>query len=109
MDARAFAGQVLAALVKLDPRASALEVRARGPAAVIGLEDEGEFVPLLRVAAPSAHYNVMSLFVSHHGRWLPTLKRGTPQQLADELAGPLQHLWAIPVQMAGPWLDLLDS
>lgn len=83
-------------------------MHARGPAAVIGLEDEGEFVPLLRLAAPSARHNVMSLFVSHHGRWQPTLKRGTPQLLADELAGPLQHLWSIPVEMAGPWLDPLD-
>jgi hypothetical protein len=52
-------------------------------------------VPLLRLGAPSAACNVMSLFVSHRRQWMPTFLRGTPAQLAEQLAGPFAYLWAI--------------
>jgi hypothetical protein len=47
----------------------------------------------------------MSLFVYHKRRWQPTLKRGIPKDLADQLAGPLSYLWTITVEMAGFTVD----
>jgi hypothetical protein len=99
--AQSFSAELLTALARFDARATRLRARARGQAAIIGLDDDGEFVPLLRLAAPSAACNVMSLFVRHHGRWEPTCERGTPAQLAATLASPLRHVWAIAVDLAG--------
>ena len=96
-----FARLLLSSLLQRDARAARLrlsEARTRGP--VIGLDDGGEFVPLLRLDTPSAAGDVMSLSVNLHGRWQPTHERGTPAQLADLLAGPLQHLWTIAVMAA---------
>lgn len=95
-----FASSLLAELRQHDPRADALICRARGKTAVIGIEDEGEFVPLLKLDAGSAAFNVMSLFVHHHGRWQPTFKRGIPKDLAEILAGPLSYLWTIHANLA---------
>ncbi len=95
-----FTSELLAELRKLDPRAQALKKRpSRGGGVVVGIDDDG-FQPLLRVSSGSARFNVMSLFVRHHRSWAPTFQRGTPAALAEQLAGPLQHLWTIPVSMA---------
>lgn len=100
MTVESFASALLAELRKLDPRAQALKKRpSRGGAVVVGIDDEG-FQPLLRLSSGSAHFNVMSLFVRHHRSWAPTFQRGTPGALAEQLAGPLQHLWTIPLSMA---------
>ena len=100
MSAQSFASSLLAELRRLDPRAAALLIRARGQTAVIGIEDDGEFVPLLKLAGASGKFNVMSLHVYHNGRWQPTLKRSTPAGLAEPLTGEIQHVWTIPVEMA---------
>jgi hypothetical protein len=100
VSAQYFASDLLAELRKRDPRAVALRANGRGQTCVIGIEDDGEFVPLLKLTGASAKFNVMSLLVYHHGRWQPTLKRGTPEELAMPLTGELQHLWTIPVEMA---------
>ncbi len=94
-----FARSVLAELRRRDPRAEALRLQPGRPSqgVVVGLEDDGEWVPLLKLGSASAAVNVMSLFVHHRARWMPTFQRGTPSQLADALAGPLQHLWLIAV------------
>jgi hypothetical protein len=76
---------------------------------VIGLDDAGDFVPLLRLDTASAAGNVMSLSVYHHGQWQPTFERGTPGELAERLAGPLQHLWTIAVAAADFDLDCIRS
>lgn len=99
-NARSFASSLLAELRQCDPRAHALICRARGKSAVIGIEDEGEFVPLLKLDAGSAAFNVMSLFVHHHGRWQPTLQRGIPKDLAEILAGPFSYLWTMHADLA---------
>ena len=101
MNPESFASALLAELRKLDPRAQALKTRrpSRGGAVVIGLDDDG-FQPLLRLSSGSAKFNVMSLFVRHRRNWAPAFQRGTPAALAEQLAGPLQHLWTIPVSMA---------
>lgn len=98
-EAARFAGWVLAEMRQLDERAARLTVaaRARSADAQIGVLEEGQFVPLLRLGAASAAYNVMSLFVYQNGRALPTLQRGTPQRLAELLVGPWQHLWLFDV------------
>ncbi|MHB8467859.1 MAG: hypothetical protein ACYDD7_23830 [Acidimicrobiales bacterium] len=104
MDAKlkGFAQDVLTALRQRDARADGLRLdaapRARRP--VIGLDDGGEFVPLLRLDDAAAAVNVMSLWVWHHGRWQPTFERGTPAELADRLAGPLHYLWTIALTAA---------
>ena len=94
---RRFASDLLQELRQRDSRAAVLRLdeRPRLRAAIIDLFSDGEFVPLLRLGAPSAACNVMSLFVSHHGQWMPTFRRGTPAMLADELSGPFAYLWAI--------------
>jgi len=103
MNAESFAIMLLAQLRELDPQADALKnAPAHGGAVTLGIEDEG-FEPLLRLSAGSAKFNVMSLFVRHHGHWAPTFQRGTPGELAEQLAGPLRHLWAIPLSMAEAW------
>ena len=102
---RSFASSLLAELRQRDPRAHALICRARGKSAVIGIDDESEFVPLLKLDAGSAAFNVMSLFVHHHGRWQPTFKRGIPKDLAEILAGPFSYLWTIHADLADFDLD----
>ena len=99
-----FALSVLAELRQRDRRAEALRLQSTRPSqgVVMGLDDEGEFVPLLKLGGASAAVNVMSLFVRHQARWMPTFHRGTPAQLAQALAGPLQHLWLIAVTAQSP-------
>jgi len=94
-----FAHCVLAELRQRDRRAEALCLKPGRPVrgVVMGLVDEGDFVPLLKLGSASAAVNVMSLFVLHHGHWMPTFERGTPIQLAEALAGPLQYLWTLAV------------
>ena len=103
MTAESFAVVLLARLRELDPEAQALK---KGPArrggVTLGIDDEG-FQPLMRLSAGSAKLNVMGLFVRRHHSWFPTFQRGTPGELAQQLAGPLRHLWAIPLSMAEPW------
>src|SRR5688572_12690832 len=98
-----FASSLLFELRQRDDRAGVLCVRpsSRSKEAIVGLHDDGEFVPLLKLGAASAAFNVMGLFVLHHGRWMPTFQRGTPVQLADLLAGPLHHLWTLAVAAQG--------
>ncbi|MCU0658848.1 MAG: hypothetical protein MUF64_27390 [Polyangiaceae bacterium] len=104
MDAhrKGFGSAVLGALTARDARAARLRLTTapRARDAVIGLDDAGDFVPLLRLDTASAAGNVMSLSVYHHGQWQPTFERGTPGELAERLAGPLQHLWTIAVAAA---------
>ena len=100
MNPDSFASALLAELSRLDPRAQALQKGpSRGGAVVVGIDDEG-FQPLLRLSSGSTKFNVMSLFVRHHRSWAPTFQRGTPTILAEQLAGPLRHLWTIPLSMA---------
>jgi hypothetical protein len=106
-NARAFASELLAELRQRDPRAAALKTRTRGPTAVIGIEDQGEFVPVFRLDRGSAKFNVMSLSVLHRRRWAPTFERATPRDLAVALAGPLNHLWTIPLSMVDFSADVL--
>jgi hypothetical protein len=98
--ALSFALDVLAEMRQLDPRAATLEALGtrRRPDALIGLTEEGEFVPLLVLAAASVAYNVMSLFLwGEQGRFIPTGQRGTPEMLAKILIGPYRHLWLFDV------------
>jgi hypothetical protein len=100
MNSDSFASRMLAELRQLDPRAGALKKRpSRSGTVVVGIDDEG-FQPLLRVSSGSGKFNVMSLFVRHQRSWAPTFQRGTPAALAEQLAGPLQHLWVVPLSMA---------
>lgn len=101
--AASFASCVLSELCQRDDRAGVLYIRPNSPSkeAVIGLYDDGEFVPLLKLGAASAAFTVMGLFVPHQGRWMPTFQRGTPAGLAELLARPLHHLWSLAVAAQG--------
>lgn len=103
MSAEWFAQQVIDAVVEADERASFLAVRARGKTAVIGYEDEGDWVPLFRVAHGSGAYNVANLQVRHRTSWMPTLVRGVPAKVAEELIGPLRFLWEQHAHITQPW------
>jgi hypothetical protein len=97
VSARIFAEAVVRNLCAEDARASFLEVRARGKTAVIGYESVGEWIPLLRIAGGSGAYNVADLQVRHRSSWQPTLIRGVPAKLAQELAGPIAFVWQLHV------------
>lgn len=108
MQAKDFASSVLAEMRRVDPRAAALECRAHGrEAAWVGIQDAGEFVVLFRLAAPSAKFNVMRLFIDHQGLWIP-LTRGTPAMLAQNLLGSARHLWE-PAVIAAQLPDFSDE
>ena len=100
--AGSFAARLLAALRARDPLAHALDYRARGKVAVIGLHDAGAFLPLLKLDAASAAFNVMSLFVYHRRAWSPTCLRGTPAGLVEPLTTTYRYLWAMATQVAEP-------
>jgi len=102
-----FADSVLEELRREDPAAKALAARHRGKAATIGVTDDGEWVPLLRLSNPSGACNVMSLDVRHHDRWAPTFERGTPAMLAEQLLGPLRFTWALWAETVG-WSETSD-
>lgn len=99
--AYSFAQHVLFELRKHCPDAQALQPRKGRGGADIGIEENGEFEPLLRVANGSKAANVMSLWVRHHGRWMPTFVRGTPAIIAAQLAGPFRYLWQLHVVAIG--------
>ncbi len=103
MNAQCFADSVIREIVAADERASFLTVRARGKTAVIGYDDEGEWVPIFRVAHGSASYNVANLQVRQGRAWQPTLVRGIPAQIADELIGPLRFLWEQHAHVSQSW------
>jgi hypothetical protein len=88
-------------LKSLCPEASVLEARTAHQGAVIGLEDEGEWVPLLKLAGGSAACNVMWLLVADGPRWTPTGLKGTPAKLATHLSQQYAYLWAIAAAMTG--------
>lgn len=93
MTAETFAQSVLYAVAEADERASFLSVRARGKTAVIGYLDDDEWVPVFRIAGGSGAYNVANLQVRHRTKWEPTLVRGVPNVIAEQLIGPLRFLW----------------
>ncbi len=100
-DPEYFATSMLRILASHDSAASVLQVRARGKKATIGIVDVGEWVPLLRLSNPSAACNVMNLDVRQGRGWAPTFERGTPDQLAQHLLGPLRFTWAAEVEAIG--------
>ena len=101
--AQSFAELVLLALTETDPGAKPLKIRSKGKTAVVGIEDAGEWVALLRLSNPSASFNVMSLDARHHTRWSPTHVRGVPQTIAAALSGPLRFLWEMETSGTETW------
>mgnify|MGYP006995730165 CR=1 FL=1 len=101
MSARYFGDSVLRALTRSDERASFLRVHATGSSCVIGYELDDLWVPLFRLAHGSAAFNVANLQVRHKTRWEPTFTRGTPEMIAEQLAGPFSFLWEL--HLPGSW------
>ena len=93
--AQSFAELVLLDLRAVEPNTKTLKIRSKGKTAVVGVEDAGEWAPLLRLSNPSASFNVMNLDARHHTRWSPTHVRGVPQTIVAALVGPLRFLWEI--------------
>ncbi len=87
----------LRALTAGDPRATHLQARVRGKADTIGIADDGVWVPILRLSAPSAAANVMNLDARQGNGRAPTFERVTPAILAEKLFGPLAFTWVIEV------------
>ncbi len=88
-------------LTERRPEARVLQVREERGGAEIGVEDEGEWVPLLKTTGGSKACNVMWLQAFHGSQWLPTGLRGTPATLAEKLAESHAHLWSIAVAAIG--------
>lgn len=99
-EAQGFAYNLLWELQKLDSRADALKIRAKGKIAILSIDD-GEFVPLLRLADPTPKFAKMMLFVRHKRAWHTTCYKDTAEMLAKLLAGEFAYLWTIPVSMVG--------
>ena len=105
MSAEMFAQELVRALARHDPRASLLIVKiAPQKTSIIGLDDDGEWAPLLKLGAATPKFAKMMLMVRQGKRWTPTMQKGSPEQLAELLASSLRHLWQIPLEM----LDLPD-
>lgn len=85
-----------------------LQARPRGATATIGLEEDGEWVPLLRFANGAGAFNVMDLQVRDKSRWAPTGIRGVPNLIADQLVGPLRFTWEFQAQAADAWQRTSD-
>ena len=103
MNAGSFAQAVLRAVIAADERASFLTARPHGKTAVIGFLDDGEWVPVFRITGGSGAYNVASLQVRHRTTWQPTLVRGVPAAVAEQLIGPLRFLWEQHAHYSQPW------
>ena len=95
MNAHSFTDCVLRELRKLNPNTDFLTVRSRGKSAVIGYENDAEWIPLFRIVGGSAAFNVANLQVRHKTSWAPTFIRGVPKDVASELAGNLSFIWEI--------------
>lgn len=100
--AEAYANLVLHELRGAHPVAAALQVRARGKTATVGIDDHGSWVPLFRFSSPSASFNVMSLDVRHHERWEPTYVRGVPADAVGALLDELRFIWEIEAASMEP-------
>jgi hypothetical protein len=103
MNAGSFAQAVIHAVVSADERASFLSARPRGKTAVIGYLDVDEWVPIFRITGGSGAYNVASLQVRHGTTWQPTLVRGVPAAVAEQLVGPLRFLWEQHAHYSQSW------
>ncbi len=100
MSAQAFAQELICALGRHDSQALLLKARvAPQNSTIIGFDDDGEWVPLLKLGAATPKFGKMMLMVPQSNRWTPTMQKGSPEQLAELLAGPLRHLWKIPLEM----------
>ena len=97
---KSFAQDLVFELKKLDPRAESLIIKGFSDRAVLGIHDDGQFVPLLALAAPTPTFCKMMLYAYHCNKWQCTCHKDTPEDLAQLLAGPLSHLWIIPLSMA---------
>lgn len=107
--AASFAADVLKRLHDESELAKAwLQARPRGTTATIGLEEDGEWVPLLRFANGSGAFNVMDLQVRDKNRWARTGIRGVPNVVADQLVGPLRFTWEFQTQAAEAWQRTSD-
>ena len=102
---KSFATLLLQALQRLDPRARHLRIEVRGDAAVIGIDEGENWVPLLRLSRPSGSCNVMSLGVRHGEKWAPAFARGVPAGLAEALHGPYVAFWANEVEAVLAWRE----
>ena len=99
--AQDFTQELLAELKTLDQRAQYLKMKGKRDTVILGIEDDREFVPILRLGAGSAKFNKMMLFVYHKRIWQPTFHKGTPKMLAQLLAGELNYLWTMHISMIG--------
>lgn len=101
MSAKHFGDCTLRALTQFDERANFLKVHATGSTCVIGYELDDLWIPLFRIAHGSAAFNVANLQVRHKSRWEPTFSRGTPEMIAEQLAGPFKFFWEL--HLPGSW------
>lgn len=107
-EAKHFADSVLTELRAAEPCAALLQTHPDGSDAVlVGLQDDGRFVILFRLAAASNKFNVMSLHIRYKDVWM-RLARGTPDILARSLLGPMQHLWK-PAVLAAQLPEFSDE
>jgi hypothetical protein len=97
-----FASRLLRALVAHDERARALVAQTRGKTSIVGIMDGADWVPLLRLHNPSASFNVMNLGVRQGSGWAVPYLRGTPDQIAAQLTGPLAFTWQTEIDALDP-------
>ncbi len=86
-----------------------LRARPRGKTCTLGLEEEDEWTPLLRLANGSGAFNVMDLQVRNKKTWAYTGVRGIPDVVAKELLESLRFTWEFPAQAAETWQRTSDQ
>ena len=105
---KAFVGRLLNELSRKDARAAHLQARIQGKTITIGIEEGARWVPLLRLSAPSASFNVMNLDVRQGQGWAPTFERGTPAMLVGHLLDRFLFTWAPEVDAVLAWRQTSD-
>lgn len=88
---------MLRRLVEIDDLARLLRARTRDEETTFSVVVDGSDVPLFRV---SPHHEGLLLSVRQDRRWEATPERGSAEQLAELLAGPLRFLWFIDAEDA---------
>jgi hypothetical protein len=86
-----------------EPRAAHLRAKTHGKAAVIGIDEGENWVPLFRLSNPSASANVMNLDMPQRRGWAPTFERGVPDRLAAVLLDRLPFTWVPEIDAVLAW------
>jgi hypothetical protein len=96
--ARELAQELLRHLSELDALAAqTLRLKPRDQEATFSVMVDGQDVPLFRTTpGPEG----LRLTIRSHGRWRPTPETGSPEAIAELLAGQIRFVWFLDAEEA---------